>query len=226
MAKAWLRMSTVLVLAAFALTLYVGAQQSFGQYPTLPQYPNNGARYLFRPPAGWHRTQATTIGLGVWVYPGGSGYAQSISVRAENYTGTLDDYAVLVAGRVRRDYPDAKMSTLQRTTVCSGHPGVYFSWEANASGRTLVYEDMLAIYRGTAYHASYTRAVAQPSISAARTSLTTLCGGNPPGTQASIGSPTPGTYTSAPSPSSPYSTPMPQASYGTVVPTVTPRVGP
>jgi len=226
MAKAWLRMSTALVLAAFALTLYVGAQQSFGQYPTLPQYPNNGARYVFRPPAGWHRVQTTAIGLGVWVHPGGSGYTQSISVRAENYTGALDDYAVLAAGRIRRDYRDAKMSTLQRTTVCSGHPAVYFSWEANASGQTLVYEDMLAIYRGTAYHASYTRALGQASISAARTSLTTLCGGNPPGTQTSIGSPTPGAYTSAPSPSQPYSTPMPQASYGTVVPTVTPRVGP
>jgi len=226
MAKAWLRMSTALVLAAFALTLYVGAQQSFGQYISLLQYPNNGARDVFRPPAGWHRVQTTATGLGVWVYPGGSGYTQSISVRAENYTGTLDDYAVLAAGRIRRDYPDAKTSTLQRTTVCSGHAAVYFSWEANASGQNLVYEDMLAIYRGTAYHASYTRAVGEPSISAARTSLTTLCGGNPPGTQTSIGSPTPGAYTSAPSPSSPYSTPMPQASYGTVVPTVTPRVGP
>ncbi len=224
--KARLRMSTVMLLAAFALTLYVGAQQSFGDYPALPQYPINGARYVFRPPAGWHRTQTTAIGLGVWVYPGESGYTQNISVRAENYTGALADYAAAVVNRIRRDYPDAKTSTLQRTTVCTGHPAIYFSWEANAAGQTLVYEDMLTIYGGTAYHAAYTRAVGQPSISAARTSLTTLCGGNPPGMQTSTGSPAPGAYTSAPSPLAPYSSPLPQATYGTAAPTVTPRLGP
>jgi hypothetical protein len=224
--KTRLRLSTAILLAAFALTLYVGAQESFGQYPTLPQYPNTGARYVFRPPAGWHRVQTTAIGLGVWVYPGASGFGQSISVRAENFTGTLADYAALVVSRIRRDHPDAKTSRLERTTVCAGHLAIYFSWEANASGQTLVYEDMVTIYGGTAYHASYTRALGQPSIPAARTSLTTLCGGNPPGAQTSTGSPTPGAYTSAPSPVSPYSTPLPQASYGTVVPTVTPRISP
>lgn len=224
--KARLSASTAILLAAFALTLYVGAQESFGQYPALPQYPNNGARYVFRAPAGWHRVQITAIGLGMWVYPGGQGYAQSISVRAENYTGTLADYGVLVVGRIRRDHPDAKISTLQRTTVCAGHPAIYFAWEANAAGQTLVYEDMLTIYGGTAYHATYTRAIGQPSISAARTSLTTLCGGNPPGTQSSTGSPTPGAYTPAPSPVTPYNSPLPQATYGTAAPTVTPRLGP
>src|ERR1700730_5834290 len=85
--KPRLRVSTAMLLAGFALTLYVGAQQSLGDYPALPQYPINGARYVFRPPAGWHRTQTTAIGLGVWVYPGESGYTQNISVRAENHTG-------------------------------------------------------------------------------------------------------------------------------------------
>jgi hypothetical protein len=224
--KARLSASMVMLLAGFALTLYVGTQQSLGDYPALPQYPNNGARYVFRPPAGWHRIQTTAIGLGVWVYPGASGYTQNISVRAENYTGTLADYAALVVNRTRRDYPDSKMSTLQRTTLCSGHPAIYFSWEANPSGQILVYEDMLTIYGGTAYHAAYARALGQPSISAARTSLTTLCGGNPPGAQTPTGSPAPGAYTAAPSPLAPYSSPLPQATYGTTAPTVTPRLGP
>jgi len=224
--KTRLRESMCILLAAYAMTLYVGAQQSFGQYPTLPQYPNNGARYVFRPPAGWHRVQTTAIGLGVWVYPGGSGFGQSISVRAENFTGTLADYAALVVSRLRGDHPEAKISPLQRTTVCAEHPAMYFAWGANVAGQTLVYEAMLTIYGGTAYNAIYMRALGRPSISAARTSLTTLCGGNPPGSQTSTRSPTPGAYTSAPSPVSPYSTPMPQASYGTVVPTVTPRLGP
>jgi hypothetical protein len=214
------------VLAGFLLTLYVGAQQGFGQYPTLPQYPNNGARYVFRPPAGWHRVQTTAIGLGVWVYPSGSGYTQSISVRAENYTGTLADYGAVVAGRVRRDHPDARISPIQRTTVCSGHSAIYFSWAAAVLGEPLVYEDMVTIYGGTAYHATYARSLSEPSISAARNSLTTLCGGNPPGTQTVTGSPTPGAYTSPPSPLSPANSPLPQTTYGAAAPTVTPRTSP
>src|ERR1700680_1582713 len=138
--KARLRVSTVMLLAGFALTLYVGAQQSLGDYPALPQYPNNGAKYVFRPPAGWHRIQSTAIGLGMWM--GGPDYLQSIAVRAENFTGTLADYAGGVVNRIRRDRPDAKFSTLQRTTVCSGHPAVYFSWEGENTGgplRSVVY---------------------------------------------------------------------------------------
>jgi hypothetical protein len=224
--KARLSVSMVMLLAGFALTLYVGAQQSLGDYPALPQYPSNGAIYVFRPPAGWHRVQGTAIGLGVWVYAGGSGYNQNISARAENYTGTLADYAALVVSRIRRDNPDLKMSTLQNTTVCTGHSAVYFSWEANPSGQVLVYEDMLTIYGGTAYYAAYVRALGQSSIPAARSSLTTLCGGNPPGAQTLTGSPLPGAYTSAPSPLAPFSSPLPQATYGTAAPTVTPRLGP
>jgi hypothetical protein len=224
--RARLTASTSIVLVFCVLTLYIGAQPGNGQYPTLPQYPNNGATYVFRPPIGWHRVQTTAIGLGVWVYPGGSGYGQSINVRAENYTGTLADYAAIVAGRVRRDHPDAKISPLQRTTVCAGHPAIYFSWAAAVLGESLVYEDMATIYGGTAYHASYTRAVGQPSISAARNSLTTLCGGSPPGTQTLTGSPIPGAYTSPPSPLSPANSPLPQTTYGAAAPTVTPRTSP
>ena len=167
----------------------------------------------------------TAIGLGVWVYPGGTGYTQSISARAENYTGTLADYAALAVSRLRRDHPDAKFSTFQRTTVCTGHLATYFSWAAVVQGQSLVNEDMLTIYGGTAYHASYARALGEPSMSAARNSLTTLCGGNPPGTQ-TPGSPTPGAYTSQPTPISPANSPLPQATYGTAAPTVTPRLGP
>lgn len=224
--NARLKTPVSILLAAFGLTLYVGAQQGFGDYTALPQYPNNGARWVFRAPAGWHRVQSTAIGLGVWVYPGGQGYSQSISVRAENFSGTLADYAVLVVSRIRRDHSEAKTSTLQRTTVCSGHDATYFAWDANAGGQALAYEDMVTIYGGTAYHASYSRALDQPSIPAARTSLTTLCGGNPPGSHTLSGSPGPGAYTSQPSPLSPYSSPLPQATYGTAAPTVTPRLGP
>ncbi|HEV2879441.1 MAG TPA: hypothetical protein VGW96_07615 [Candidatus Eremiobacteraceae bacterium] len=217
--------SLSILLVVLALTLFVAVQPSSGQYPALPVYSNNGARYVFRPPQGWHRVQQTAIGLGVWVHPGDTGYSQNISVRAEDFGGTLADFAQQIVSRNQSEHPDAKIGSLQRTTVCQGHAATYLTWAAPLQGQVLVYEEMLTIYGGTAYVATYARATNQASSPSARYSLTTLCGGNPPGTITQTPSPIPGVYTS-PTPPVLTNTPQPAQTYGTAAPTVTPRLVP
>jgi hypothetical protein len=214
-----------LLLVAMALTAVVGVGVSQGatQYNALPI---SGAEYVFAAPYGWNRIQATTLGLGIWLHPGDTGYTQNISARADHFNGTLDELAKKMAAHIQSQHPEAKIGLIQRTTVCGGHPAVYLTYTTVDKGHPLLSEQMLTLYGNTAYAATYTRATSQASIHAARSSLTTLCGGHaPPGTAttpvpAAIRTPTP-----TPSALTNINSPQPMQTLGNPAATITPRLG-
>lgn len=218
--------STVGMLAVFAIALVVGAQRGNSQAGVaLPPAPISGAQYIFQPPPGWHRVQATAMGLGIWVHPGDTGYDQNISARADHFTGPLSAYVQLTVNRIRSEFPDAKIGSTQAATVCAGHASSYITYAATSEGKVLIYEQMIAIYEGTAYYAIYTRASSQQSLPSARHALTTLCGGSPPAGASAARSVNPSSAQGATG-SPVTSTVAPQQTYGAAAPTVTPRLGP
>lgn len=215
----------LLFCAALGLTVIVASGVSEGatQYRSLPI---NGAEYVFAAPYGWNRIQATTLGLGIWLHPGDSGYTQNISARADHFNGTLQELAKKMVAHVESQNPSAKIGLLQRASVCGGHPAIYVTYETVDKGHPVISEQMLTLYGTTAYAATYTRAVNEPSIHAARSSLTTLCGGHaPPGSAATpvpsvIRTPTP-----QPSALTNINTPQPMQTLGYPAATTTPRLG-
>lgn len=174
---------------------------------------------IYQPPAGWHRTENLAPGLGVWVHPSDN---QSISVQATHFGGSLADFAAVQATQIRA-LPLSKIGVMQRTSVCGGHAAMYISYEATVNNEELVYEQMLTVWSGVGYLASYARASGQPSHEAARRSLTTLCGGYVAPVAPGARTPVP---VNVPVTSTPYLGPSqaPQT-YGPAAPTVTPTGG-
>jgi hypothetical protein len=173
--------------------------------------------YYYQPPGGWHHTQKLAHGLGVWVQPGSN---QRISVATSVYTGSLQEFTRSQLAVINR-LPSVKVGSAQRTTVCRAHPATYITYEARVDGAPTIFEEMLAIWSGVGYIASYARGQNELSAYDARTSLTTLCGGLPPGLPSGVSSQT----SAHPSPSpTPYLGPS-QApeTLGTPEPTVTPQ---
>jgi hypothetical protein len=203
--------SLLVLTAAFALLLVIGSQQG------------SAALSVFAPPPGWHRTVDIGNGLGVWVHSGDVGFDQNVNVLAQRVPGSLSEFTKASVAELQAKLQDVKFGAMQRTTVCGAHPATYLTYTATLVGKSLIYEQVMTIWRGTAYVATYTRMVNQPSLHEARASLVTLCGGAPAAYSrpsryaAPSGSPT----------ATPYLGPVasPQT-YGSAAPTVTPRLGP
>ena len=216
-------LSAFAFIASVAIALYVGMDRG-AAVPAYPSVPNNGASFIFQPPYGWNRVQVTALGLGVWMDPNDVGFHQSISARAEHFSGTLPAYVQLTLNGVHTRFPGAKMGGVQSASVCGSHPASYLTYAAESDGKPVVFEQMLTLYAGTAYAATYKRLATQKSLPEARHAMTTLCGGHAPAGP----SPTPAgpavhaTGTALPA----MSTSQPMQTYGPAAPTVTPRVGP
>ncbi len=237
-----------MVAGVAAAIIVVGVQPGRGTAPLLPTLPISGAQWVFQAPSGWHRVQATTLGLGVWVHPGNTRFQQTVSARADHFDGTLSELSQKAVSTVKSRYPDAKLGAMQHTRVCGSHPAAYLSYAATVKGEPAVVEQMLTLFGHTAYAATYTRASRDPSIPAARQSLTTLCGGHPPPgvapspigvmrpaatanpertphTMQTSGAPAP-TVTPLPAATvTAHASPQPMQTSGYPVPTVTPNLG-
>jgi hypothetical protein len=210
------------IVASVAVTLFVGMDRG-DAIPANPLVPNNGAALIFQPPFGWNRTQTTALGLGVWMHPSDVGYHQSISARADLFSGTLPAFVQLTLNGVHARFPGAKMGGVQSATVCGSHPASYLTYAATSDGKALIYEQMLTLYAGTAYVSTYTRLATQKSLPEARHAMTTLCGGHSPAlpTSTPVGPAVRASTTALPA----LSTTQPMQTYGPVAPTVTPNLG-
>lgn len=186
----------------------------------VPSSSSAAVNYVYQPPPGWHRTQYLARGLGAWIDPANG---QTITVEATNYGGTLDQFTRVKLGEISY-IPGSKVGAAQGASVCRHHPANYITYEAPQNGAPTIFEEMLAVYSGVAYQATYARNASQPSLFEARQSLTTLCGGIVP--QAQPSARTQQLYRTS-APQTPYLGPS-QApeTLGPAAPTVTPTYGP
>src|ERR1700694_948786 len=178
--------------------------------------------YAFMPPPGWQALQRPGHGIGIWVHPGDTGFRQNVNVVAERYTGSLNRYTIMGIHSIKAVLPDVQIGTAQHATVCGSHPSSYLTYAATVKSHRLIYEQMATLWNGVAYVATYTRDSSQPSLPAARTALTSLCGGLPatggPAMMRSAPPPVRAAATTTPSGYNPYPEPL-----RSVAPTITPR---
>lgn len=177
--------------------------------------------YAFTPPPGWTVLRKPGHGMGIWVHPDHEPFHQNINVVAQRYRGSLDVYTAGGVDSIKSMFPNVQMGHVQRATVCGSHPASYLTYAATVHGRLIIYEQMATLWNGVAYIATYARLSTQPSLPAARTALTSLCGGLPPVGGQTLRSGVPQAYASpSPAPTGNYATPAP---VGSVAPTITPR---
>lgn len=181
--------------------------------------------YIFTPPPGWKLTAKPGNGRAAWVHVDNEAYHQNLSIIERPYSGTLDNLTVRTVAEVRGALGNVQMGKAQHATVCGSHPSAYLTYAAQVSGRPLLFEQMITVWGNMGFLATYTRLASQPSLSSARNSLTTMCGGlpavgGPRNTQSGVPAAHPSPIASA-SPSLP-----PAQPYSSAAPTVTPRLEP
>jgi hypothetical protein len=130
----------------------------------------------FKPPKGWVSVQVPAGLIGKWVEPGDAGFHQSVSVYGHAFSGTLADYYVIDLKSLKAHYPGGDLAVSQDTTVCSDHPAKYVSYGLDTSAGALIVEQIMTVERSAAYVVTYVRLASQSPESAARDSMTTICG--------------------------------------------------
>lgn len=188
-----------------------------------------GVQVGFSPPPGWTRTSFPGT-IGAWVGPGAPVFRQNVNLVAEPYQGSVERLAGAALKQLHRVFPDLTLGVSQAASVCGDHPAHYFAYITSMGGRRVLIEQMLTVWGKYGFTATYTRAASQPSIAAARISLTTICGvvATKPAASASASpkpaaspTPTPGPATNN-APGGSFASPVPLTS---AAPTVTPRSG-
>jgi hypothetical protein len=136
-----------------------------------------GAQALpFKPPKGWTPVRVPAELIGKWIKPGSDDFHQNISVYAHPFQGTLDDYYSIDIRSLKSHYPGGDIAVSQDTTVCGDHPAKYVSYGLNTTAGPLIVEQIMTVEQSIAYVVTYVRLASQTSDSAARQSMTTICG--------------------------------------------------
>jgi hypothetical protein len=136
-----------------------------------------GAQGLpFKPPKGWTPVQVPAGLIGKWVKPGSDDFHQNMSVYGHPFQGTLDDYYSIDIRSLKSHYPGGDIAVSQDTTVCGDHPAKYVSYGLSTTAGPLIVEQIMTVEQAVAYVVTYVRLASQPSDSAARQSMTTICG--------------------------------------------------
>jgi hypothetical protein len=130
----------------------------------------------FKPPKGWVGVTVPASLLGKWVKPGNETFHQSVSVYGHAFHGTLADYYVIDVRSLKAHYPGGDIAVSQDTTVCGGHSAKYVSYGLSTSAGPLIVEQVMTVENAVAYVVTYVRLASQSSDSAARQSMTTICG--------------------------------------------------
>ncbi len=182
--------------------------------------------YIFTPPVGWRLTAKPANGRAAWVHADNEPYHQNLSIIERPYSGTLDSLTVRTVAEVRGGLGNVQMGKAQHATVCGSHPSAYLTYTARVNGRPLLFEQMITVWGNMGFLATYTRLASQPSLSPARDSLTTMCGGLPAvGGPHNMRSGAPAAHPSPVASASP-SPAAPTQPYSSAAPTVTPRLEP
>ena len=131
---------------------------------------------VFVGPPGWQHAQGGSDGLGSWLHPGDTGYAQNITVQAKDGFASLDALLKAETAYVT-GLPDVFGYAPTDTTVCGKHPAKYLSFTYTSStGLPVTAEMVIAVFGTMGYSARYNKSISQNADAAAEASLNTLCG--------------------------------------------------
>ncbi|HEV2037925.1 MAG TPA: hypothetical protein VGQ96_04885 [Candidatus Eremiobacteraceae bacterium] len=133
--------------------------------------------YSYQPPAGWQDFTHTNFGDradAVWRGPTDAKFGENVLVLVKPGARSLEqasDSSALLA-----QWPQAKIAK-RAMTVCGGHPAAYVYVAAPWHGKTLISENVISVWDGVVFSATYSHLSYQETVQAARASLATLCPG-------------------------------------------------
>jgi hypothetical protein len=127
--------------------------------------------YAFSSPQGWSKVRSGTTSK--WVDPTGT---QALTLFPTEFTGDLNAFVTRTLKKERAAYPSQHVWTNRNYYICGGHTGHYVIWTASSSGRSMIWEQMLALWGYDAFIVTYTRPEKSPPSSIARGSLLSICG--------------------------------------------------
>ena len=128
--------------------------------------------YAFAPPAGWTHVRSGTESK--WIDPTGS---ETLKLFVTTHTGDLNSFVNAALKQERFAYPTQYVWNNRNYLVCGGrHTGRYVIWTASTHGRSMVWEQLLALWGSDGYVVTYVRPQKNPPSNVARGSLLSICG--------------------------------------------------
>lgn len=127
--------------------------------------------YAFAPPAGWTHVRSGTESK--WLDPTGS---ETLKLFVTTHVGDLNSFVNRTLKQDRLAYPTQYVWTNRNYTICGRHTGRYVIWTASTHGRSMVWEQLLALWGYDGYIVTYVRPQQNPPSRVARGSLVSICG--------------------------------------------------
>jgi hypothetical protein len=127
--------------------------------------------YAFAPPSGW--THVRSGAESKWVDATG---AETLTLFATSYGGDLNSFVTRKLKQERTAYPTQYVWTNRNYLICGRHTARYVIWTASSQGKSMVWEQILALWGYDGYIVTYVRPEKNPPSSIARGSLLSICG--------------------------------------------------
>ncbi|HEV2878196.1 MAG TPA: hypothetical protein VGW96_01340 [Candidatus Eremiobacteraceae bacterium] len=127
--------------------------------------------YAFAPPQGWTHVRSGTESK--WLDPTGG---ETLKLFQTSYAGDLNSFVNRTLKQERSAYPTQYVWNNKNYSICGRHTGRYVIWTASTHGRSMVWEQLFALWGYDGYIATYTRPQKDPPSNAARGSLVSICG--------------------------------------------------
>ena len=131
------------------------------------------ANYAFAAPTGWTNLRNGTSSK--WMNPTGTEF---MILRPTTFAGDLSALVNQELKQQRATHPTMHLWTNKAYQICGGHAARYLIWTApsKTQGKTLIWEQILALWGDDAYVVTYQRPENDPPSSVARSSMLSVCG--------------------------------------------------
>ena len=128
--------------------------------------------YAFAPPSGWTHVRSGTEST--WLDPTGG---ETLKLFATTHSADLNSFVNRTLKAERATYPTQYVWTNRNYLVCNGrHTGRYVIWTGSTHGRSMVWEQLFALWGSDGYVVTYARPQKNPPSNVARSSLVSICG--------------------------------------------------
>jgi len=128
--------------------------------------------YAFAPPSGWSHVRSGAESK--WLDPTGS---ETLKLFVTTHTGDLNSFVNRTLKQERSAYPTQYVWNNRNYLVCGGrHTGRYVIWTASTRGRSMVWEQLFALWGYDGYVVTYVRPQKNPPSNVARGSMVSICG--------------------------------------------------
>jgi hypothetical protein len=133
--------------------------------------PTTAGNFAFAPPSGWMNVHSGTNGK--WMDPTG---VEVVTLHPTTFGGDLSTFALYTLKQGRASNPSQHVWTNKNYPLCGRHIGRFLIWTANNHGKSVIWEQMIALWGEDGYVVTYLRPASHAPNDIARASLVSICG--------------------------------------------------